>query len=91
MESSDYLSPSNNFFSFSRRRLTIIVIAVAVILAVMWFVYARLVADDEKTVAEQVAEEVAKAENPFRANNPLASVEINPFEKVKKVLNPFGQ
>ena len=39
--------------------------------------------------AQKAVEDVAKAENPFRADNPLAGVETNPFEKAKKVLNPF--
>lgn len=39
--------------------------------------------------ARKAAEEVAKSANPFQAVNPLEGVEANPFEKVKKVLNPF--
>ena len=72
----------------SRKLLTLIIIAV---IAVAWFAYSRYGVLNEKTAAEQVAEEAAKAENPFKADNPLASVEVNPFEKAKKVLNPFEQ
>lgn len=39
--------------------------------------------------ARKGAEEAAKSANPFQAVNPLEGVETNPFEKVKKVLNPF--
>ena len=42
----------------------------------------------EKT-ATRAAEETAKSANPFQASNPLQGVETNPFDKVKKVLNPF--
>ncbi|MEK7101548.1 MAG: hypothetical protein AAB882_00135 [Patescibacteria group bacterium] len=39
--------------------------------------------------ARKGAEDAAKSANPFQAVNPLEGVEANPFEKVKKVLNPF--
>ena len=45
----------------------------------------------EEAAAQKAAEDVAKAENPFSADNPLVNVETNPFGKVKKVLNPFEQ
>ncbi|MBI2087033.1 MAG: hypothetical protein HYT69_02575 [Candidatus Zambryskibacteria bacterium] len=84
---------SSDFSSFTRRKMAILVIAILVILVVVWLVYSLyiIVPSTEKTAAEQVAEEVAKAENPFKADNPLSTVETNPFEKVKKVLNPFEQ
>lgn len=83
---------SSDFSSFTRRKMAILVIAILVILVVVWLVYSLYIAPStEKTAAEQVAEEVAKAENPFKADNPLSTVETNPFEKVKKVLNPFEQ
>lgn len=48
---------------------------------------------DAKRVAEEAAkkavEEAAEAANPFQAVNPLEEVETNPFEKTKKILNPF--
>ncbi|MBI5140290.1 MAG: hypothetical protein HZA94_02485 [Candidatus Vogelbacteria bacterium] len=48
---------------------------------------------DAKKVAEEAAkkavEAAAKAANPFQSVNPLEGVESNPFEKAKKVLNPF--
>ena len=39
--------------------------------------------------ARKATEEAAKSANPFQAVNPLEGVETNPFEKVKKILNPF--
>ena len=72
----------------SRKLLILIIIAV---IAVSWLAYSRYGTPGEKTAAEQVAEEAAKAENPFTSDNPLASVEVNPFEKTKKMLNPFEQ
>lgn len=48
---------------------------------------------DAKALQEEsvrkASEEAAKSANPFQAVNPLEGVEANPFEKVKKVLNPF--
>lgn len=54
--------------------------------------YARAEADIrklEESAAQKGVSEAAKAANPFQATNPLAGVESNPFEKAKKVLNPF--
>ena len=49
---------------------------------------------DAKKVQEEAAkkatEEAVKAANPFQAVNPLSGVEANPFEKAKKILNPFN-
>lgn len=54
--------------------------------------YASAEADAKKlqeVAAAKAAEEAAKAANPFASANPLESIEANPFEKTKKVLNPF--
>ncbi|TSC90527.1 MAG: hypothetical protein G01um10142_423 [Parcubacteria group bacterium Gr01-1014_2] len=54
--------------------------------------YKKAEADIKKVQAEsakKAAEEAAKAANPFEAANPLGGVEANPFEKTKKILNPF--
>lgn len=54
--------------------------------------YAKAQADIQNLQEEGArkgAEEAAKTANPFQAVNPLEGVEANPFEKVKKVLNPF--
>ena len=40
--------------------------------------------------AKKATEEAVKAANPFQAVNPLSGVEANPFEKAKKILNPFN-
>lgn len=70
------------------------VAAVAVLVAA-WFGYVLYqqsrTADLEEQAAQKAATDVAKAENPFRSDNPLAEVETNPLGKVKKVLNPFEQ
>lgn len=54
--------------------------------------YARAEADVKKVqeeAARKAVRDVAEAANPFRVENPLSGVEANPFEKAKKVLNPF--
>ena len=54
--------------------------------------YKKAEADIKQVQAEaakKAAEEAAKAANPFEAANPLGGVEANPFEKTKKILNPF--
>ncbi|MEK7135802.1 MAG: hypothetical protein AAB831_01425 [Patescibacteria group bacterium] len=43
----------------------------------------------QEEVVRKATEDAAKSTNPFQAVNPLEGVEANPFEKVKKVLNPF--
>lgn len=42
-----------------------------------------------KQATAKAAEEAAKTANPFQTTNPLENIDANPFEKVKKVLNPF--
>ena len=54
--------------------------------------YSKAEADIKKTQEEaskKASEAAAKAANPFSVGNPLEGVDTNPFEKVKKVLNPF--
>lgn len=41
------------------------------------------------SAAQKAAEDTAKSETPFKSASPLSGVEANPFEKTKKVLNPF--
>ncbi|MBI4119873.1 MAG: hypothetical protein HY454_00190 [Parcubacteria group bacterium] len=43
----------------------------------------------ELAAGEKAAADAAKAANPFQVVNPLQDVDANPFEKAKKVLNPF--
>ena len=55
--------------------------------------YKRAEADVKKLQdesAKKASEAAAKAANPFQAVNPLGAVEANPFEKTKKILNPFN-
>ncbi len=42
-----------------------------------------------EAAAQKAAEDTAKSETPFKSASPLSGVEANPFEKTKKVLNPF--
>ena len=72
---------------------TYLVIAVAV-LAALWFVNNQYQSANETETAQNTAVSkavtgVAKSENPFQAENPLSNVEADPFEKTKKILNPF--
>ncbi len=43
----------------------------------------------EEGAAKKATAKATKAANPFQVSNPLENVETNPFEKAKKVLNPF--
>lgn len=68
-----------------------LVVAVAV-LAAFWFAYVQYQGANEtaqNTTVSKVVTGVAKSENPFQAENPLSNVEADPFEKTKKILNPF--
>ena len=54
--------------------------------------YKRAEADSKKVqeaATRKATQEAAKAANPFQVANPLEGVGTNPFEKAKKVLNPF--
>jgi len=54
--------------------------------------YSQAQADIKKVQeqgAKKAGEDAAKAANPFQAVNPLQGVNANPFEKAKKILNPF--
>lgn len=76
-------------------------ISVSVLAIVIFFVgwwvgsssgYKKAEADIKAVQAEaakKAAGEAAKAANPFGVANPLGDVEANPFEKTKKILNPF--
>lgn len=53
--------------------------------------YAKAEEDISKLQEEAVkkgVEETAKSANPFEVSNPLEGIETDPFEKVKKILNP---
>ena len=47
------------------------------------------IAATQQASAQKAAEQAVDAANPFQAVNPLEGVEANPFEKTKKILNPF--
>lgn len=44
----------------------------------------------QEEAAKKAAEEAAKTANPFQVSNPLEGVKANPFDKAKKILNPFA-
>lgn len=85
----------------SKQGVFILILAALAVIGALWLVhdrgysrgYAQAQADIQKLQSEaerKAAEEAAKSANPFQAVNPLSGVEANPFEKVKKVLNPFA-
>ena len=54
--------------------------------------YERAKADikkGEEFAGVKATEDAAQAANPFQAANPLEGVSANPFDKAKKILNPF--
>lgn len=83
---------------FSQKNVLVIAVVVLVIgLAAGYFYgqqkgYQKAESDIKKldeVAAKKATEDAAKAANPFQTVNPLQGVEANPFQKVKKVLNPF--
>lgn len=55
--------------------------------------YKAAVADikaQQEEAAKKATEEAVKTANPFQVSNPLEGVKANPFDKVKKILNPFA-
>ena len=85
---------------FKNSTAVIAVIAVLVVAGAFWLGqstgrkagYAQAQADIQALQEESArvaADAAAKSSNPFQAVNPLEGVEANPFEKVKRVLNPF--
>lgn len=92
--------PPSNYKMFLANKITLIIAALVLIGLV--FLFGRYTGYDvgyeqaqadvqtlQTEAARKGAEEAAKSANPFQAVNPLEGVETNPFEKVKKVLNPF--
>lgn len=76
--------------------LWVVIVLVAGLVGGYWFGfergYGKAEADIKKVqeeAAKKVSEDAAKAANPFQAVNPVEGVEANPFEKTKKILNPF--
>ena len=92
--------PPTNRMSFLNNKTVLIIIAIVLAGLAFWLGrsggytagYAQAQADVkalQEETARKTAEDAAKSANPFQAVNPLEGVEANPFEKVKKVLNPF--
>ena len=84
----------------NKKFIITIIVAVILIAAAYWVAlrvgfdagYAKAQNDAQQLNEEagaKATQEAAKAANPFQAVNPLEGVEANPFEKAKKVLNPF--
>lgn len=92
--------PPSNYTAFLANK-TILIVTVLVFTGLAFFLgrytgydigYEQAQTDIQtlqEEAARKGAEEAAKSANPFQAVNPLEGVETNPFEKVKKVLNPF--
>jgi len=71
---------------------SLIAVAAVALAVAAWFFYGQKPSQPSPdAAAQQAAEETAKSENPFKSESPLSAVEANPFEKTKKVLNPFEQ
>ncbi|MEK7554063.1 MAG: hypothetical protein AAB517_01715 [Patescibacteria group bacterium] len=92
--------PSPNYAEFFRNKTTVVIAVIVLIGLAFWLGrsngytkgYAQAQADVQALQGEsarKATEDAAKSANPFQAVNPLEGVEANPFEKVKKVLNPF--
>ena len=86
--------------NFNKKILMVIIIAIIAVGGAFYLGqlngnkagYAQAQADIQtfqEESAQKAANDAAKSANPFQAVNPLEGVEANPFEKVKKVLNPF--
>lgn len=92
--------PPSSYTTFFANK-TVLIITVLVLVALAFFLgrytgydigYEQAQTDIQTLQGEAArkgAEEAAKSANPFQAVNPLEGVETNPFEKVKRVLNPF--
>lgn len=92
--------PPSNYRTFLTGKTTVLIAALVLIGLAFWLGrsngytagYAQAQTDAKALQEEssrKAVEEAAKSANPFQAVNPLEGVEANPFEKVKKVLNPF--
>ena len=95
------MSPSSSPLAFLTSKTALIIVVIVLIGGAFWIGrsggytagYARAQTDAkalQEEATRKVAEEAVKSANPFQAVNPLEGVEANPFEKMKKVLNPFA-
>lgn len=82
------------------RRGVFVIMFLIIVGGAIWFAYnsgfgagyGKAEADAESVrdeAARRATEEAAKSANPFQAVNPLSGIEANPFEKTRKILNPF--
>lgn len=69
----------------------LVVAGIVVVLVALQSFFKKPADVDPDAAAQQAAGEAAQSQNPFKASSPLADVETNPFEKTKKVLNPFEE
>lgn len=83
---------------FSQKNVIIIAIVVLIVGLAAGYMYGRQkgyqqaetdIKKLDEFAANKATDEAAKAANPFQTVNPLQGVEANPFQKMKKVLNPF--
>lgn len=94
------MPPSFGLGDLMKRRGVFVIMFLIIVGGAIWFAYtsgydvgygkaeadAASVRDE---AARRAAEEAAKSANPFQAVNPLSGIEANPFEKTRKILNPF--
>ena len=77
----------------SKRSLVMYVVLAIAVVGLLLLAYVSYEKGAQKNLeadaAHRVAAATAKSENPFQADNPLAGVGTNPFEKTKKIMNPF--
>lgn len=92
--------PPTSRIAFLNNKAIVVVVVIAIAGVAFWLGrsggysagYAQAQTDAkalQEESARKATEDAAKFANPFQAVNPLEGVEANPFEKVKKVLNPF--
>ena len=86
-------------FNLNSNKSLLLTIIVMIVVGVLGFWvgdrmgYSRSQAEVKKAqdiAGQKAADDAADAANPFKATNPLEGVDSNPFERAKKVLNPFN-
>lgn len=83
--------------------LVLLIVAVGIVVGMGAYIYSTrqnsTTTTQEQTINEltdiqneafqKASDEAVKAANPFQVSNPLEGVNTNPFEEVRKKLNPF--
>ena len=83
---------SSAYFLKKRGVYGVLLIALIVVLWFGYSAYQKNAAQQaEEAAAQKAATDAAKSENLFKTENPLSNVKADPFEKTKKVLNPFEE